>query len=149
MSLSSSSRRSRREVVIDALPAVGFFTGTAFALLFALVDPALILSVGTVVFLGCAASGIALRWALTGGGRTAPVSAYDLVIFDCDGVLVDSEVLSNEALRETLAALEADERRGAQKLEMLLDPSVLAEPNRLLEEWDVGELEVADLEVAE
>ena len=27
-----------------------------------------------------------------------------LVIFDCDGVLVDSEVLSNEALRETLAA---------------------------------------------
>jgi HAD superfamily hydrolase (TIGR01509 family) len=29
---------------------------------------------------------------------------YELIIFDCDGVLIDSEVISTETLRDTLAA---------------------------------------------
>jgi HAD superfamily hydrolase (TIGR01509 family) len=33
------------------------------------------------------------------------VPSYDLVIFDCDGVLVDSESLGNRALAETLTAV--------------------------------------------
>lgn len=49
-------------------------------------------------------------------------------------------------LRETLAGLEAEERRGAQRLEMLLDPTILAEPNRLLDEWDTGALEAGELD---
>jgi beta-phosphoglucomutase-like phosphatase (HAD superfamily) len=28
---------------------------------------------------------------------------FDLIIFDCDGVLVDSEILSNQILRDRLA----------------------------------------------
>lgn len=32
------------------------------------------------------------------------MGAYDLVIFDCDGVLVDSEAIGNRALAETLTA---------------------------------------------
>lgn len=31
--------------------------------------------------------------------------AYDLIIFDCDGVIVDSEVISNRVFREFLAGL--------------------------------------------
>jgi HAD superfamily hydrolase (TIGR01509 family) len=41
-------------------------------------------------------------------GRTAPPSArsaWDLVIFDCDGVLVDSEPIANEVLQEALLGL--------------------------------------------
>ncbi|MBT5185606.1 MAG: HAD family hydrolase [Kordiimonadaceae bacterium] len=33
---------------------------------------------------------------------------YDLIIFDCDGVLVDSEPLSNQLLRDTLAGYGLD-----------------------------------------
>ncbi len=29
---------------------------------------------------------------------------YELIIFDCDGVLIDSEIISTETLRRTLAA---------------------------------------------
>ncbi|HEX8101873.1 MAG TPA: HAD family hydrolase [Solirubrobacteraceae bacterium] len=36
---------------------------------------------------------------------TAPARAYDLVIFDCDGVLVDSEEISNRVLAEHLTAI--------------------------------------------
>lgn len=48
-------------------------------------------------------------------------------------------------LRETLSELEAEKRRGAQRIEMLLEPSIVAEPNRLLSEWDVGPLEVDEV----
>ncbi len=33
------------------------------------------------------------------------MTAYDLVIFDCDGVLVDSEPISNRLLAEALTAI--------------------------------------------
>ena len=32
-------------------------------------------------------------------------SAYDLIIFDCDGVLVDSEILSAKVLLQELAEI--------------------------------------------
>lgn len=52
-------------------------------------------------------------------------------------------------LRETLAELELDKRRGRTRLEGLLDPALLAEPNRMLDEWDVGELEIGELAVGD
>ena len=33
----------------------------------------------------------------------APITSFDLVIFDCDGVLVDSEVITNRVFAEMLA----------------------------------------------
>src|SRR4051794_40625003 len=39
------------------------------------------------------------------GSRVRRPMAYDLVIFDCDGVLVDSEPLSNRILAERLTAI--------------------------------------------
>lgn len=50
------------------------------------------------------------------------------------------------ALRATLEDLERDERTRQPRIEAMLDPLVLAEPNRLLDEWDVGELEVGEVD---
>lgn len=52
-----------------------------------------------------------------------------------------------EVLRAALEELEKDERTRQPRLEAMLDPTVIAEPNRLLDEWDVGELEVGELDV--
>jgi HAD superfamily hydrolase (TIGR01509 family) len=41
---------------------------------------------------------------LTDAVRISPVRDLQLVIFDCDGVLVDSEVISNEVLARALSA---------------------------------------------
>ncbi|MFT4048339.1 MAG: HAD-IA family hydrolase [Solirubrobacterales bacterium] len=56
---------------------------------------------------------------------------YDLVIFDCDGVLVDSEAIGNRALAETLTAVglptTADEALEACKGRILADVVTIME----------------------
>ena len=58
----------------------------------------------------------------------------DLIIFDCDGVLVDSEVLSCRGLSETLAAYGID--LGVdQALDLFLGRSVTA-VSSIIWRWD-------------
>jgi hypothetical protein len=57
---------------------------------------------------GLAAARSAMRTGLTAARRRAkpPVMDFDLVIFDCDGVLIDSEVISARMLVAELARLD-------------------------------------------
>lgn len=104
--------RSRREAWVDALPALSIFGGAVIASIAAILDPTTLLSPssfvsvgGTILFLSVIL-GFTLRWLIP--REKAPErrpQTYDLVIFDCDGVLVDSEFLSVELEARILTEL--------------------------------------------
>lgn len=80
-------------------------------------------------------------------GQTPIFRRFDLVIFDCDGVLVDSEPIANRVLAERLTAaglpLSPDEvmrrflgRTKAGCLELAAELLARPLPARFVEEWD-------------
>jgi len=84
--------------VADALPALCMFAGAVVALVIGVINPRQLFTTGGLVLVLSAVIGFAARILFP---RTRPEEAaasqphgYDLVIFDCDGVLVDSETLA-------------------------------------------------------
>jgi HAD superfamily hydrolase (TIGR01509 family) len=82
-------------------------------------------------------------------GRTTISRRFDLIIFDCDGVLVDSEPLANRILSERLAAcgltLSPEEvmrrflgRTKAGCLELATELLGKPVPDRFVEDWDTA-----------
>ncbi len=93
----------------NATPALFIFGGAVVALVWGVVRPPELFSTGAMILLGSAVLGFVVRLlmppdsARTSAGKGR--GSYDLVIFDCDGVLVDSEVLVVEVEARVLTEL--------------------------------------------
>ncbi len=89
--------RSRRQALSDALPALTLFAGALIAITIGIIEPSKLFSVGAVILVGSALLGFLGRLLIPGDedvARPRGRQSFDLVIFDCDGVLVDSEILT-------------------------------------------------------
>jgi HAD superfamily hydrolase (TIGR01509 family) len=89
--------RSRRSALADALPALTLFAGALVAITIGIIDPRKLFSVGGTILLISAVIGFVGRLLIPKDDDDAPAGrtqGFELVIFDCDGVLVDSEVLT-------------------------------------------------------
>jgi HAD superfamily hydrolase (TIGR01509 family) len=90
--------RSRRDALADSLPALSFFVGAVIAITIGIIDPQKLFSVGGTILLVSAGIGFLGRLLVprdeVEGAASRKSRGFDLVIFDCDGVLVDSEVLT-------------------------------------------------------
>jgi len=89
--------RSRRSALADALPALTIFAGALVAITIGVIDPRKLFSVGSTILLASLAVGFVGRLLIPKDEDTTPArrtQGFELVIFDCDGVLVDTEVLT-------------------------------------------------------
>ena len=88
------SPRSARDARVDAIPALTIFVGALVALVIGVIDPRKLFTVGGLVIFCFAIAGFILRLLVPKEAekvRDRRHQTYDLVIFDCDGVLVDTE----------------------------------------------------------
>jgi len=79
---------------VDAIPALAIFLGALIALVIGIIDPRKLFSVGGLIMFCFAIAGFVLRLLIPKDSERTPErghQTYDLVIFDCDGVLVDTE----------------------------------------------------------
>jgi HAD superfamily hydrolase (TIGR01509 family) len=100
--------RSSREAVRDSIPALTIFAGALVALIIGVIDPPSLFSLGGTILFGSALLGFVVRIFIprddvSGSDRSA--ENFDLVIFDCDGVLVDSEPICIEVEARVLSEL--------------------------------------------
>ncbi|HET7689546.1 MAG TPA: HAD family hydrolase [Nocardioidaceae bacterium] len=88
------SPRTARDARVDAIPALTIFVGAVVALVIGVIDPRKLFTLGGVIVAAFAIAGFVIRMLVPKDAERAPATrhqSFDLVIFDCDGVLVDTE----------------------------------------------------------
>ncbi|HSV40533.1 MAG TPA: HAD family hydrolase, partial [Nocardioidaceae bacterium] len=92
----------------DSIPALTIFAGAVVALIIGVIDPPSLFSLGGTILFGSALIGFVIRLFIPRDDVSGPdrsAASFDLVIFDCDGVLVDSEPISVEVEARVLTEL--------------------------------------------
>ena len=101
--------RTSREAVRDSIPALTIFAGGVVAIVVGVVEPSRFFSLGGTILFCSAILGFVLR-ILVPPERSDQrpdrcAQSFDLVIFDCDGVLVDTETICVEVEAKVLSEL--------------------------------------------